>query len=403
MVSPLFSFYTINMKVLGKPINFILKLVAIGVFLVVACPLFAQVGRGLGRGMRAGIRAPKPVVTFRTLKERVNTSYQKALQAQQQYPEVFINVLDGEGPAKHMFLPIYNIKAERLYPDKPFLAHNPANLNNYFMANQNRHISYFAPQIDALQKSWRANIPKFLKSQIYLSQNDMHWLAGQIPSNISYLLLGESHHEPDISRNIAQLLQELRLQQPTREIIFLTELRFQKNAMKELASLMSPTYEPIWRAAQKNNISIVGMEPTFSLGSMRQILEKVAAKKKNSVTYRQKYLDIWLSLEGIRIRNANWLGTIEQIHQQHPDALLIIHGGDFHIRTWYPFSLGTALKNRPSFIISFLTQNEKTPFDNITNKQFKFPGVLSFKDKELRELFGTDVEIRVPSEYSPYY
>ena len=370
-----------------------IKLTLIGLFLLTASLSFAQVGKVANNGVRAVIRVPKPGEVSRTLKIRAETSYKKALEVQKQYPEMF-EALD-DGPLKGIFPNLRH--AELIYPDKPFLVGSPKNLTNYFIANHNRYLIRLVPQLNALQESLRANIPNFQKAQVTIThpiEKDMHWLAGRVPPNASCLLLGEYHNNSYLPGKISQLLRELRLQQPDRQIILLTEFLYEDTAERDMTRRSA--YAPIWEAANESGISILGLEPDFERHFVYHI---TYGGDNHNIKYLNNFGYPSAAKEGVRLRNASWLASIQKIRQQYPEALLIIYAGDGHIRSWYPFSLRTALQEQKPFTVSFVPEDEITLFDKTTDGQFK-TRVLSFKGKELRGLFGTDVEIRVPPGYS---
>lgn len=342
------------------------------------------------------------VRTSVTLQERVKRTYKKALEVQKQYPDLFIyGPMDGIGPTNASLdkrMPLH-LRAKSSYPNAPFLAYNPKNLTNYFLAQENRHIIRLAPQFNALEEEWRSNIKNFEQSQIQWDgpkEQEMHWLAGEIPLNTSYLLLGEVHRTTEIHTKISQLLQELRLQQPQREIILLTECWPKSKIFRKVDSLLFKEYAPIvWQTAKENDISVVGLE----LAAVRlpeELESKINVNRRRHSIEKNPTagISIWSSLEGIRLRNANWLATIQQLRQKHPNALFVVYAGNYHIRGWNPFSLSTALNEENTFTVSFILQHKTTWFDKVTENQFD-SRVLSFRDKHLRELFGADVQIRV--------
>ena len=304
-----------------------------------------------------------------------------------------------DGPLKGIFPNLRH--AELIYPDKPFLAHSSKNLTNYFIANHNRYLIRLAPQLNALQESLRANIPNFQEFQVKIThplEKDMHWLAGRVPPKTCDLLIGEYHNNLYIPGKISQLLRELRLQQPDRQIILLSEFLYEDSVEKGMTRRSAHT--PIWEAAKESGISVLGLEPAFERHLAYRITYGTDATIKNhNVEYLKKFGCPSAAKEGVRLRNASWLASIQKLHQQYPGALLVIHAGDGHIRSWYPFSLRTALQEQKPFTVSFVPEDEVTLFDRTTQGQFK-SRVLSFKGKELRGLFGTDVEIRVPPGFS---
>ncbi|MBR4682501.1 MAG: hypothetical protein IKP06_04280 [Elusimicrobiaceae bacterium] len=418
--------------------KFVIKLTALFVIPALACPLSAQ-ERSIARGVttaaraqqagldaamqtsKAGVRialstsqagalalrsaqellntpASVPQASIsQTLEKRLQTSYRHAREIQVQYPDLFTGngPMYNTGPTKSAFPQIYH-RAARLYPNAPFLKHSPKNLTTYFLAQENRHMFCLAPQLNALQEIWRSNMAKFKQLQIQVpwsAKEDIHWLADRIPLNTYYLLIGEYHDEPNIKNKVAQLLRELRLKQPEREIILFTEFLPE---YKQRDHWLIKDYAPeVRNAADENDIPIIGLEPNFVSTFEKHETSIHYYSDEDPVMYTEGKTNIWRSLEGKRLRDNYWLTIMQELRQEHPDALFVVYAGDAHIRGWEPFSLTSQLRGRNTFTVSFIPQNEITWFDDVTEELFSDARVLSFRDKHLRQLFGADVQIRV--------
>ncbi|MCQ2410602.1 MAG: hypothetical protein MJ053_03690, partial [Elusimicrobiaceae bacterium] len=288
----------------------------------------------------------KPTVS-QVLSKRVTASYKKASQTLIKYPDVCANAL-ASGPAT-VISPRLDVLPKELYPDVPFLGYSRKKLTNYFLTRQNRELSHLAPQLHAMQQSWLANIPNFQQAQVPLmhpAAEDIRWLVRQIPTDTSYLLIGESHlGTTDMANQVARLLHELRLQQPNRKIVLFTEFLPAPDVPQEWFKLCfsNDTYAPVWQAATENNIPIFGLEPHFALWDMHRMYF-ISANPEGHDDYTLNEQSIWASIEGIRLRNASWLSTIKALRETLPEALFVIYTGTFHVSSRYPFALSTALQ-----------------------------------------------------------
>lgn len=325
----------------------------------------------------------------RQLRKQVKDSYLKATQILLAHPNT-ASALDT-GPGKSI-RPRLSGTPQNLYPDLPFL-HNSSQLTNYFLTRHNRDLLQIIPQIEQWRREVIYNIHNFHESKKEIThpqEQDMAWLAHQITDNTKYLLIGEMH-EREIKYQVSDLLDELRRQHPTREIFLFTEF---------LSSDQIGNHS----FTSSQQIRVVGLEPAFVLENRRKELQykTVSTDKKTlSISLSQ---NVWESLEGIRLRNAQWLAIIQGYRRHHPQALFIVYAGARHLSYNEPYSIGRILAGPTTFTAALfptsVKQNGKitlltSDFDELTRGEF-LDRVLQFQDDQLSKLAGFDVRLRIP-------
>ncbi len=309
-----------------------------------------------------------------------------------------------------------------LYPGMEEILTSDKQLSNYFVLRNNRETLKAGRQLQKQLQLLYEQIPVLKQHQTIIEHNpayDLTWLQEQIPTDISYLLIGEIHTYPVIQENIARFLPLIRQKFPDREIFLLTEFLPDGTAYgKGLQTPRDPdrAYNQIWLAAMESNIQTIGLEPKF-LNAVEEDLVIDFFKRK----------DMWSTLEGRRHRNNYWKHIVEQARQQHPNALFIIYAGSGHVLYNEPFSLGTSLASQAeTFMISFipgltlknapkklkdilLDENwfqEKRTYIEISNyfipfSQFDFATQLMFPERivqftpQYNHLTGFDVQLKI--------
>ena len=358
---------------------------------------------------RMGTRTIKPNtwkgknLVSRVLRYRVERSYKKARQyifsgAQ---PILSPNTHQNFGLSRRMHHDLL-VEPQEIYPDKTFLS-NYSQLTRYFLAENNRKILKEYKNFEELHRQILQALPEFerqIASPAHPIEQDMIWLAKELPDELNYLLIGEYHSFPQIQQSIAPFLRQVRQRFPERKIILLTEFLEEGTQWEpSMPSFLPPTYSLVWREAAHQDISILGLEPSF--------VHDPFANPNLSVLTGQNFLGMpiesyqnlypWMTLEGISIRNNRFLQTIEHVRQQNPDALLIVFAGAWHTEENHPYSLGKLLRDLGNvFTITFCPEEFETPFDQLTKKNFLDVRILNLTDPKLRQLAGFHVQIRIP-------
>lgn len=300
--------------------------------------------------------------------------------------------------------------AKNLYPQVPYLQ-KQEQLSLYFLARNNREQAKWYPQLVTWYQEIGQRLNDFKQDRTpitHTSDQDLPWIAAQLPKDLSYLLLGECHYRIDTKAQILRFIRYLHyFAQPERKIIILTEF-LPENVVWEPGTPLTGDYvelEPIWAHFRQLGIPTIGLEPDFMFNDFSSnIAEKSELGKIDQLNASHTWVG---SLEGVRLRNARFLKTIEQVHQDHPDALLIIYAGGAHVEYSQPYSLGDALAGPKTRVISFVPglewknnswNLEGTNFDIATSLQFVRTPIIQFNDPELIKLSGADIRWR---EHSP--
>ncbi|MBR4591745.1 MAG: hypothetical protein IKO35_00875 [Elusimicrobiaceae bacterium] len=238
---------------------------------------------------------------------------------------------------------------------------------------------------------------------------EIPWLIEQIPADTQYLLLGEEHYYESIKSSVANTLALLRQQMPQREIILFTEflpntyttsrgIKIPKNtdpSIKEFEKLHSEfttsdgiTYmTKVVFQAEELEIPIVGLEPTY-VGYTDGKFNARLYDLETETSFRES---LWATPEGIRLRNRDWLRTIQNYRRRHPKALFVVYAGAGHLGYDMPYSVGEALVEKgKTFMVEFV-KTKRRHDGNVFLPDGQH--VLHCATKDLARLMGFDVRI----------
>ncbi len=272
----------------------------------------------------------------------------------QHMPATFLR--DIEIPSVNFTQPLaHNCYIYQLYPHLQNILETSEQISSYFIAQNNRRIAHdiVLQKQSFLQKNQATQELKL--RQVIPTQEDMQFVLSQIPDDVQYILIGEVHGYWLIERAIADLINKIGERFTERPIFLFTEFIQQgkiPTSTRSIARVISPIGNPnekkhlsVFEAAFKQNISIVGLEPTF------------VSHISNEMLYSDSRLDrsMWASREGTALRNQFWKQTLEKYRAQFPDAIFIVHSGNAHLDYTEPTSIGKALKenNQHVFFASF--------------------------------------------------
>ncbi len=331
----------------------------------------------------------------RTLAERTMRTGLEALLAQQQYPLAKRFLTSLAVPLSSQFVnKLLQVSPEELYPRGSFLTQEQ--VTPYFLSQINRRNTQFLPVIQERQETIKDRLDDFVRAKTNIShpqEQDLAWLAEQIPQQTHFLLIGEMHGYPEIAFNVVKLISEIRQRQPGRPIILLTEFLPERAIWGATHTNLTHTnYFPAWELVRRMGIPTVGLEPDFV--------------QRNISVVTEGKCNVWSSFEGMRLRNARWMELILDAHEMVPDALIIVYGGGGHMAYDWPYSLGNQLSEFNPFVVlmypSYLTAGnslrtpESSSFDISTWGRFAEDRILQFNDRELTRLAGFDVQLKVP-------
>lgn len=285
---------------------------------------------------------------------------------------------------------------EELYPHAPSQL-TRAEMPDYILAKNNLEVRKWLRKYKAARREVLARLPEFEAAQVKVShpaKQDAKWLAGQITPHHKYLLLGETHEMEAIPPKIIEIIQTISRQNAAssspREIFLFTEF-LEEGVVWEGEETFD--YMPVWQAADKEGISVIGLEPEF-------VEEVPDAQLRFDIPYQEQdevENDIWSSVEGVRLRNERWVQTIKQYRAEHPDALFIVYAGLSHVEYTKPYSLGKVFAG-PETLVTLMYPEDvdaSVIFHTWTNGQF-FSRVTQFNRPDLAQLAGFDIGIKIP-------
>ena len=288
----------------------------------------------------------------------------------------------------------------QLYPNAPFLK-NEDHLTLYFLSQISRRTAQLSPQLQRQQEQLDQLLPQLVQAKTPIDhpqEQDIAWLAKQIPADTSFLLLGEAHGYPEIAFNVVKLLKELQ-QTQDRPVLLFTEF-LPENAVwgVNMHDTRLPKYAPAWEMARLMSIPVIGLEPPFVENNLR--------------TTSEFERNIWCSIEGTRLRNNRWLTLLRHAREHFPQALIVVYGGAFHMAYDWPYSLGKQLENEHPFVVTFYPTHlyrtdgnvtyATSPFDLNTQGLLAQERILQFTDKELAKVAGFDVQLKIPLSPESY-
>lgn len=361
------------------------------------------------QGNRMNLRVARQ--TLRVLNQRVQRTFDQALQAQKESP--YQPILTG--PAKRrapLYIPSI-LSAKRMYPDKPFLQHpllGTKLAEAYFLAQNNRLFINLLREAETFWPKFSQAIPRFYEEAKALKQpeNILEWTAQQIPAEVTDLFIGEIHDQHEIPQFISELLPLLRQQNPNRPIFLFTEFLLDTQyANWHVTNILVHTskghyYAPVWDAAHQLNIPIIGLESSKVPG--------MHFVKMADIDGNISVIPAGATPEGLRIRNEHWYKILQEYRKKNPDALFVVYTGSAHSLYNFPFSLAKRFPKKTTRMIDLTLREIRedgeicTKTDNleILNPTLSFPQpVLTWDSPDLIELSGFDVRIKLEPTPKP--
>ncbi|MBO4675418.1 MAG: hypothetical protein J5601_04965 [Elusimicrobiaceae bacterium] len=334
--------------------------IVLGLFLCGTGWAIVPVPKGLkvGRVTKGVSRAPTGAALRSQLWDRVKTTHADAWKYVSFYRTLDLRTfvptaeLTAQGVEK-----VETFNPRELYPNASFLSSRE--LVPYMLAKNNLEIR---KHIRLHQAREEAFVEKFGKLPADFGEVDAapfvgaeaQWLAEQVPADTQYLLLGEIHMQ-GLQPYLADFIKHIRVRNPQREIILLTEFLPARSTWTEESgqtinfddekdrwtAYMVMSNDLVFTAAQEERMKLVGLE-------RNEVCSYDEINGKNLVEGVPQ--SFWETVEGMRLRNERWLEVIEEYRQAHPDALFIIYAGSGHCEYYQPYSLGAALAGERTFV-----------------------------------------------------
>lgn len=290
-----------------------------------------------------------------------------------------------------------NTLSGEIYKSAPWLRNaGPVAQQSYFIALHNRLVGVVAKQRLQLKKDIQAQIPHFIREKINFEANSpLAWQAAkQVSPQVKQILIAEQHSVPEISHEILQFIQAVKVQNPNRKIVYLTEFIPQDIKTDYWLEIMrslggNKEYFDIFDWAHRAGWPVVGLEPVY-------VWDNVNAKLYLGRLFEPDLheVSLWETLGGVYLRNLAWRTTIEKTRRQYPDALFIIHAGQGHVGYAAPYSVARFFAPEETFVLEVLQKNNTT-FNIFSNRFFSKYPILGWKNKNLARLAGFDVRIQI--------
>lgn len=320
-------------------------------------------------------------------------------------------------PSKGIFLEevdlpasqILNWSSEKMFPwlykEEPlFKELSLEGKQNYFLVNNNRlikrllmerallaeQIAYFRPELLKGRKSLPAIPPGRL-------------MASLIEEDVSQIYIGEFHRLFAVQHSVLEFLRALRERFPKRKIVVLSEFLIQDVPVSvQLASMWKAegSYVAIFSGASKMGMPLYGLEP---FGLVNEGKEEVVLAPAAGLQKEESPFSIWLSPEGMRLRNKAWAQKIREVRQENPNALFVVYAGAAHLAYNEIYGLPNLFPEEKSFV-GFFYPNDRNNWDWIDffgGKAFAKASFLHFEEKNLAKLAGFNVRIKVPKALLP--
>lgn len=287
------------------------------------------------------------------------------------------------------------------YVELPFFKRlSPGAQRNYFLAANNRAIATLWKQRTALFKALKARENDFLTQKVSEpTTNPFIQMAEQIGPEIKQVMLGEIHDYVWLQPGIGTFLEALRAKYPNRKMVLATEFlpRGKKNMLpaREWMSKANPEYEDLFKTATRLGIRIKGLESSYVFYHTPPQMEIPGVTPEEEV-------NMWSTPEGMRVRNVDWAKAIAEYRQEEPDALFIVYAGADHLDYSKLSSLARRFPREETFIgMVFpyvLDEGQIMTCDLVDEALPALNTVkyLSWPSKELRNLAGFDVRIKLP-------
>lgn len=212
-------------------------------------------------------------------------------------------------------------------------------------------------------------------------------------------MIGEIHDYTWLQPGISSFLEALRAKYPERQIVLVTEFlpRGKKNMRpaRDWMRQANPEYETLFNEATRLGIRIKGLESNY-------IYFHTPPKMEIPGVTPEEEVNMWSTPEGMRVRNADWYQAIAEYRKEMPDALFIVYAGAAHLDYSYLSSLSRRFPREETFIGMLYPYvpdgKEIMTCDNIDEVLPALNTVkyLSWPSKDLRNLAGFDVRIKLP-------
>ena len=278
---------------------------------------------------------------------------------------------------------------------------------NYFLAANNRAGALNLKTKQQAVKNIQENLPALWGDRIkFTPQPFEKLLADMIPPQAKYILLGEEHDKSQIQVFLSKFFKEYQAKYPGRKLFLLTEflpVSGKQTLLLQSMKVGDPSYAYILNSASSNGITVKGLEPRYVYegGGILHLDPQWAGK--------EAFAGLWVTPEGMRIRNKAWISRIKELRKNNPDAVFMIYAGGSHLEYNAFASLSLQLPREETFVASLYaddpTNNEaRDLLEELGEDKYPFylEEVLSWKDASLRRIAGFDVRLLLSKQDYPF-
>lgn len=294
------------------------------------------------------------------------------------------------------------------YKDLPFWKYLSVQAKrDYFLSANNRAGALNLKIKQQAVKNIQKNLPALWNERLQFEpQPFTKLLADVIPANAKYILLGEEHQKSQIQVFLTKFFKEYKAKYPGRKVFLLTEflpINGKTTLLLQDMKAEDPAYAYVLNSAASNGITVKGLEPKYVyFGEGIVHLDPLWAGKED-VT------GLWVTPEGMRLRNKAWLARIKELRQAYPDAVFMIYAGACHLAYNSFASLASQLPGEEVFVAHLFadtsTPNETRGLLEAVGKDtypFYLEEVLSWKDASLRRIAGFDIRLLLSEKIYPF-
>ena len=170
------------------------------------------------------------------------------------------------------------------------------------------------------------------------------------------ILVGETHEQKRVAEEMLFMMLNYQSAYPEKRVYYASEfvddlsvpgqgVRILTMAEVNSAVRKRPFYRPYTKRIVRSGIPVVGLEdPAVSAQAVAQNY----TSNTDCPAYKR-----WSSPAGVDARNKHWVGIIENILQQDPNAVVFVHAGMGHTNYNQPASLAHKLRKYKPFVMEF--------------------------------------------------
>ena len=281
-----------------------------------------------------------------------------------------------------------------LYADNPILKNASILIKRqYFQAANNRLVPGVLKQRLA-NLLWLKQNEKLLVQAARPLNPTPKKLAAQIPPDAQYWFIGEEHGQPKVRQTIAEVFRAFRALHPGRQIVFFTEFLPQgANAADAVAYANLGIYKghaAVWNVVHRAGVPLVGLEPRFVYHN-RLLQTRYDAVPGGEASESS----IWLSLEGMRLRNQAWVKLMREYRKKYPKAMFVVHCGEAHSDYLEPFSLARSFPADRTFVSAFYTPASGNQFEQVIPIPFTKMPALKWSSRRYGRATGYDLRVLI--------